>query len=104
MLGVHIDHGADEYANRGWVAIKVKNDRVWFVDPEKTCVEPVRGSGGKKCLLDKGHRGYHCARVFYCDGCGRTGRGDPYRSDAEQGIAFCFLCILDDRKRYGYPY
>jgi hypothetical protein len=54
-----------------------------------------------KCVLDLNHRG-RCTTVgFYCDGCGRMRRGQPYgvyqplMADGyrEHVADFCFLCI-----------
>jgi hypothetical protein len=65
------------------------------------CGADVRGGG--TCELDAGHRGHHSTVVFGCDGCGKTRRGTPHRymqdGEYDNGLAFCFMCVLEDEKR-----
>jgi hypothetical protein len=65
------------------------------------CGQPVRGwshVGGAECALPAGHDGYHSGHTFTCDGCGKTYRGEPYRSGRPHGwsdeeFGLCFLCV-----------
>jgi hypothetical protein len=65
------------------------------------CNANVRGGG--QCQLDAGHRGHHSTVTYGCDGCGKRRRGTPYRwspdGEYERGLAFCFMCVLEDERR-----
>jgi hypothetical protein len=107
---------AQKYVDDGWVIVGVRKCRyqgnrhtpseptrggwrVMVCDPATTCLHQLRSG---KCRMDKDHRGRHSTVVFGCDGCGKTVRGTPASSHPDEGVAFCFLCVLDDRKRYGW--
>lgn len=124
-LSVHQDH--DTYAdNPEWREVqrvtyssegRESFERIEYADVETTCLKPMRGwkvtekhyedTTGRCwthdithhgfCLMDEGHKGRHSTVVFYCDGCGRTFRGEPTSSDNDAGVAFCFLCTHTHR-------
>lgn len=66
-----------------------------------TCNKPVRGSD-EPCHLPLDHRGYHSATTFDCDGCGRTYRGNTYRTSTDRygdpELGFCFLCVKESER------
>ena len=59
---------------------------------QSQCGKPMRYG---PCEMKQGHRGRHTTVAFYCDGCGKTRRGQPHREYREEGVAFCFMCYLD---------
>lgn len=73
---------------KGWVPVEKRDGWVQWVDPTKTCLHTMRDG---LCLMDLGHRGRHTTVVFYCDSCGKTRRGSPYRSNEDAD--FCFMCL-----------
>lgn len=50
------------------------------------------------CLLPKGHTRGHTSLVYFCDGCGKGRRGEPYRSNED--VALCFPCAKADEREY----
>jgi len=112
-INVHEDH--DRYAgDPAWTEVGrqsyVQTDehpafcRIDYAANDRTCLHVMRGwqapmygaeAGGQRvqhgrCLLEPGHRGRHATIVFYCDGCGRTRRGEPHVHDED--VSFCFMC------------
>lgn len=106
-MSIGVVYGSEYHLNlldKGYVETKkdkfIDSDgyRVWLADPETTCLEKMRDG---LCLLDKGHRGRHSTVVFYCDGCSKARRSYPASQDNVSGVAFCFLC-MKEAKRRGY--
>lgn len=101
-MSVFVSHlHEQQYRDKGWVEVGQKMVhgidgpflRFHFVDPEKTCLQKMRTG---MCLMDIGHRGRHTTVTFYCDGCGKTCRGQVYRyaydSNGDPDVAFCWFC------------
>jgi hypothetical protein len=98
MVNIHTSR-IDEFAAKGYVAVVKPGghpDRIWMADPLTTCLHPLRDG---PCEGDKDHRGRHSTVWFYCDACGKSRRGEPFRrdydADGEPDTAFCFMCIRD---------
>ena len=107
---VHVD--SDNYKNymeKGHVVIgELKGAPNWveIADPEYTCLEKMRG--GKLCLLSRDHKAKgHSSVVFYCEGCDRTVKGEPYviqehrpypEGEIEDTFHYCFPCVKQSQK------
>lgn len=76
----------------------LRYERTTLADRETTCLHELRSG---PCTMDKGHRGRHTTVSFGCDGCGKSRRGHPYRSNEE--VAMCFMCCLESDRYYGGP-
>ena len=67
------------------------------------CDKPLQRGGF--CQLKDEHKGRHSRIVFTCDGCGRTIRGYPHKTqniyafgEIDDVFEFCFLCELHQRE------
>lgn len=76
----------------------LRYERTILADRKTTCLHELRSG---YCTMDKGHKGRHSTVTFGCDGCGKTRRGQPYRSNEE--VAMCFMCCLESDRYYGGP-
>lgn len=106
MIGVVGEDTVTEYVEKGYLVVETttgaylgeKYERVWLAHPDRTCLHPMRGWNADHrkqmgfCTMDAGHRGRHSTVTFFCDGCGLTRRGQPYRTDNEAGVQFCWMC------------
>jgi len=94
MMNVHVSR-LDKELTDGCVIVKPGNhpDRIWIADPEMTCLHPMRDG---MCEGDKDHRGRHSTVWFWCDDCGKSRRGEPYRKyydvNGDLDLTFCFMC------------
>lgn len=93
MMNVH-ESRLDGYLARGMVVVRPGGtERVWVADPARTCLHRLRGG---LCEGDLGHRGRHSTVWYWCDACGRSRRGQPYRvqvdANGEPDVEFCFMC------------
>jgi hypothetical protein len=95
MVNIHTSR-LDEFLEKGYVVLKPGGhpDRIWLADPKTTCLHPLRDG---LCEGDKDHRGRHSTVCFYCDACGKSRRGEPFRKDYDSNgdpvLDFCFMCI-----------